>query len=157
MVFRLGAGRQRRSNGWQSLSHSWPSSPSDGLSHSRLRPLDHRKPVQEESLPSPRREKNRVNCGTDCNANPEKHIGNNPTPLVSLAPQSSLLVSMDESVRLVGQTIAVENGIHNPRPILFGSFDLPVVSVLDELHLAPCSPPVIDFSRKREPNFAFRA
>lgn len=153
MVFRFGAGRQRRSNCWQNLNDSRISA---YATHSSALWVTGSQ-FQEESLASPRGEQNRVKCGTDRNTNPEKHIGNTPTPLVSSAPQSSLFVSMDESVRLVGQTIAAKNGIHNARPILFGSFDLPVVSVLDELHLAPCSPPVTDFSRKREPNFAFRA
>lgn len=77
MVFRFGAGQQRRSNSWQNLNDPRISA---YATHSSALWVTGSQ-VQEESLPSPRGGQNRVKCGTDSNTNPEKHIGNNPTSL----------------------------------------------------------------------------
>src|SRR5260370_36886136 len=48
--------------------------------------------------------------------------------------------------------VTVTNGIRNSRPLFFWSIDRPSVPLRHKFHLAPRSPPAIDFSRQCHPD-----
>src|SRR5882762_9616943 len=58
--------------------------------------------------------------------------------------------------RNVRQAAPVKHRICDPRPIVFRSFDHPVVPPTHKLHLASRSPPVIHLPWKSEPGFSLR-
>src|SRR5205085_2519833 len=71
----------------------------------------------------------------------------------NLMPHGGARCAAVTSCQLIAYAVSFKHRIGEPRLRTFGSLDNPTVPARHQFHLAPCSPPLVDRSRKCNPDF----